>query len=441
MNTMLRTLLCGLLLLTLGGFACAEDVIYYQPDKEGFIMDWLVSRLHTYDYAYLGGSMQYDALAAVGGEKNIAPIAGMRAGDGLPWTESHYKAEGWAHGVCEFPGAPMRITYAFVYLYLDKEAPDLSMFTGSDDALLVLLNGVEVQQVQMQRGYSPDQDRKDGVTLKQGWNRFLCKVDDYGGGHGLVCRFKLADGATPFTDYKICLARPKDGAKINWVNGVTYEAQGAALLKEAMKLNAEQGNIAGAEAKCGEVVKNFPKSAAAPESMFQVGRFQTQENKPDEALKTYDALTVQYPYAKWVEDALLARATIYTTKGELPAACTALQALITDHQNSNLVPDAMVELGRLQAQQGDRDNSDQTLQRVRRMFPDTVQSVQALDAQGDNQQARNLPADAKKTWKQVIDEAAALSSGKYVWYVNVQAMLHDIAEGARAKMEGKAAGK
>jgi hypothetical protein len=36
-----------------------------------------------------------------------------------------------------------------------------------------------------------------------------------------------------------------------------------------------------------------------------------------------------------------------------------------------------------------------------------------------------------------MQEADTLSNGKYVWYVNVQAVLERIAAGARAKLEGK----
>lgn len=54
--------------------AAPEDVIYYTPtDEGGFILDWLVSRLHIFDYAYLGGTTLYDALESEGGEKNIEP--------------------------------------------------------------------------------------------------------------------------------------------------------------------------------------------------------------------------------------------------------------------------------------------------------------------------------------------------------------------------------
>lgn len=417
--------------------AAPEDVIYYTPtDEGGFILDWLVSRLHIFDYAYLGGTTLYDALKSEGGEKNIEPRAGMKAAKGLPWQECHYKIAGSARGAFEFPPASMTLTYAFIYVYADEEMKDLLLCTGSDDALLVLLNGEKVQQIQMQRGYAVDQDTASGITLRKGWNRLLCKIDDYGGGHGLCVRFKTAD-SKPVTDLKICLSRPADNVEINFIPGVTYEAEAAHLLREAMKINAEQGDAAGAEKMCRQVVAKYPKSNAAPEALYQAARFLIQLNKPDDALKTFDELSTRYPYAKWVEDALIGRANIYKAKGDLDAARKVFELLIVNHEGSNLIPDAMIDLARIQAQKGDPDGSDSTLNEVRRKLPDTVQSVQALELLGDNRKARNQPNEAKALWKQAIDEAKALSEGKYIWYVNVQAVLQSISDSSRAKIEGK----
>ena len=85
--------------------------------------------------------------------------------------------------------------------------------------MLVLLNGRMVQRAQMQRGYATDQD-KAVVTLAKGWNRLLCKVDDYGGGHGLCVRFMKADGS-PMKDYKVCFVRPAPGAEARFVGYTT----------------------------------------------------------------------------------------------------------------------------------------------------------------------------------------------------------------------------
>ena len=417
--------------------AKTEDVLYYTPTDEGFIMDWLVSTRHPFPYFYLGATMNYDALASLGGEKSVEPVAGMQAATGNPWVERHFRSKGWARGVFEFRPASMYMTYTFIYIYCEKELRDLVLLTGSDDALLVLLDGEQVQKVQMQRGYNTDQDRVAGITLKKGWSKLLCKIDDYMGGHGLVVRFKTKE-AEPVTDLKICLARPPEGAEPNFVDGVTYEADAAKLLKDAIRFSAEEGNLVKAEAACRNVVEQYPKSSAAAEAFYHAGSFLLQLGKPDEALKTFDGLLAQYPYAKWAEDALVAEAqTFRSKKNDSAAAAKALEELLAQFPSSSLVPEAMLELAALKVAKGDLAEADHLLKEVRDRFPNTVEWVKALEALGDNQHARKNAGKARELWRRVIEEADQLSDGKYVWYVNVQAVLKGIADRARRKAEGK----
>jgi len=440
MRRILPALLLVALALTLGAGAAAartEDVLFYRPTEEGFLMDWLVSTLHPFDYAYLGATMNYDALQGVGGERSVDPVAGMKAAAGNPWLERHFKTAGWAKGVFEFQPASMYMTYTFAHIYCEKEMRDLVLLTGSDDALLVLLNGEQVQKVQMQRGYNTDQDRVAGITLKKGWNRLLCKVDDYMGGHGLVVRFKTKDGA-PVTDLKVCLSRPPEGVKPRFVDGVTYEAEAAKLLKDAVRLSAEEGNLAGAEAACRQVAARYPKSGAAAEALYQAASFLVKTGKPDAARDTFQTLLTRYPYSKWAEDTLMALAQLHAPgwRHEEPAVRT-LGDLLERFPKSSLVPEALLGLAAMNASKGDLDASDAILARVREQFPNTVEAVKALEALGDNQQQRKQPNQARELWRQVIQEADTLSNGKYVWYVNVQAVLKESADRARAKLEGK----
>ena len=70
-------------------------------------------------------------------------------------------------------------------------------------------------------------------------------------------------------------------------------------------------------------------------------------------------------------------------------------------------------------------------------FPNTVEAVRALEKLGDNQDARKQLNAARTLWRQVIEEADTLANGKYVWYVNVQAVLKQIADRARTKLTGR----
>jgi len=413
-----------------------EDVLYYTPTEEGFIMDWLVSVLHPFPYCYIGATMNYDALASIGGEANVVPVAGMQAAMGNPWLERHFQSKGWARGVFEFRPASMYMTYTFIHLYCEQEKKDLVLLTGSDDALLVLLNGKQVQKVQMQRGYNTDQDRVAGITLNKGWNRLMCKIDDYMGGHGLVVRFKTKD-AEPVTDLKICLSKPAEGVKPNFVDGTVYEAAAAKLLKEAMRFSAEEGNFGKAGTLCREIVAQYPKSSAAAEALYQAGDLLLKQQKPDEALKTLDELLAGYPYAKWSEDALVAKAQTFRSQQKPAESEKALEALLEQFPSSSLVPEAMLELAGLKAARGDLDESDVILSEVRQRYANTVEWVKALDALADNQSARKNLNKARELWRQVMEEAKTLSEGKYVWYVNVQTLLQKLSDQARAKISGE----
>ena len=417
----------------------AEDVIYYSPNENAFVVDWLISSRHRFPFSYLGATLNYDALQATGGEKDCAPQPGVKAGTGSNWEERHFKPSGYAAGVCGFIPCPFSFTYAFSYLYCEQECKDVEMRTGSDDGLLVLLNGRIVQRVQMQRGYATDQD-KAVVTLNKGWNRLLCKIDDYSGGHGLCVRFMKADGSF-LTDYKVCFVRPPEGVEVRFVDGVVYETEAAKLLKDAMKLSAEKGDLASAAAKCLEVTVRHPKAQAAAEAMYQAGRFQSQAGLGEAAMQTYDQLLKTYPYSKWVEDTLMAQAGILTARKDRAASEKKFNELIADHAESSLLSEAMLQLGALQVQRQDLDAADLSYGEIRRKFPSTVEAVKALDGQADNLKARGKREEASRLYQQVIDESQKLADGKYVFFVNVQAVLKKLGESARAKLEGSGSTK
>ncbi len=437
MNKSLALILLGLTswLSLLPATTCrAEDVIYYRPDPGGFIVDWLLSSQHRFPFAYLGASLNYDALSATGGEKSCAPRPGTKAGSGTNWEERHFQPAGNG-GLCSFQPCAYSFTYAFVYLYSDREQTEVQLLTGSDDALLVLLNGQVVQRVQMQRGTAVDQDRAL-VTLHKGWNRLLCKVDDVSGGHGLCVRLKTPAGQ-PLQDYKICLARPAEGAVVRFVDGVVYEADAARLLKSALKLSAEQGDLEGAASKCREVVAGYPKAQSAAEALYQVGVLEARQGKTDRALANHGRLLVQYPYSRWVEDALLSQAELLAGRKDHAAAEKALTELLTSRPRSQRASEAMLRLAGLQTLRRDLNSADAVFLAVRQKYANTVEAVIALEGLADNQKARGNAAEAAKLYQQVLDDCQKLSEGKYVFFVNVQAALKRIADSARAKMASK----
>jgi len=82
--------------------------------------------------------------------------------------------------------------YAMRIIQSDK-ARQVKLFTGSDDALRVWLNGKVVKEVLAMRGTKIDSDIFS-IDLHPGENRLLVEVSNGGGGWGFVLRLEDADG-------------------------------------------------------------------------------------------------------------------------------------------------------------------------------------------------------------------------------------------------------
>jgi len=82
--------------------------------------------------------------------------------------------------------------YAFRTIRLDKPRT-VKLFTGSDDALRVWVNGKLVTHVLALRGVKPSSEWAE-AELRRGENRLLCEVSNGGGGWGLYLRIEDEDG-------------------------------------------------------------------------------------------------------------------------------------------------------------------------------------------------------------------------------------------------------
>lgn len=82
--------------------------------------------------------------------------------------------------------------YAYTRIVSDRDC-DASLLTGSDDGIVVWLNGRKVQSQNVWRGAVMDSDRV-AVKLKKGENTILVKVTQGGGGFGFILRLADAFG-------------------------------------------------------------------------------------------------------------------------------------------------------------------------------------------------------------------------------------------------------
>jgi peptidase C25-like protein len=83
------------------------------------------------------------------------------------------------------------VTYLHTYVYspIDRSA---KILVGSDDGIIVWLNGENILQKDIYMGWFPDRYKVD-ITLKQGWNSLLCKVSQENGDYQVSVRFTDSD--------------------------------------------------------------------------------------------------------------------------------------------------------------------------------------------------------------------------------------------------------
>jgi hypothetical protein len=100
------------------------------------------------------------------------------------------------------------VAYAHVYLYAPITTACTLLF-GSDDGMRIWLNGAQLFSLRTRRPADPNQNRLP-ITLKQGWNRLLVKVDQGTGAWGCYLRLLTPDGR-PLNGILYTLDRPNSG--------------------------------------------------------------------------------------------------------------------------------------------------------------------------------------------------------------------------------------
>ncbi len=165
-----------------------------------YIREWLL--LGPFDNANrIGLSTDYV------GETTAAPSAGEISG-GLTWRTYQSPID-----VIDLSGIlyPTEYMVAYAHLYINSPSDQsCELWLGSDDGVKVWLNGVLVHENSAWRPVIKDQD-KIPITLKQGWNRLLLKVDNLTAGWGFAARIcDKAGNEVPGLVYQLDNPNPKD---------------------------------------------------------------------------------------------------------------------------------------------------------------------------------------------------------------------------------------
>lgn len=157
-------------------------------ESGGYIRKWLL--LGEFPNPMRKG-LDTDYLAAQGGETKIVPAAGMthQRPDG---TTAAWKEFASPTDIVDlsgaFAGRPGVDVVAYAYTTVERPAGGKALLSlGSDDGVVIWVNGERAFYNPASRGASPDQDQVE-VDMKAGVNRLLIKVDQTSGGWGFVLR-------------------------------------------------------------------------------------------------------------------------------------------------------------------------------------------------------------------------------------------------------------
>ena len=91
----------------------------------------------------------------------------------IRWQEATTEADGFLDLRKNISVDPIVVGYAFTYVYTPK-ATESVLLLGSDDGIVVWLNGTEIHRNDVLRQAIPDEDVIP-CQLKTGWNTILCK--------------------------------------------------------------------------------------------------------------------------------------------------------------------------------------------------------------------------------------------------------------------------
>ena len=182
------------------------DASLVPVNPEGFVQRWLV----------LGpislGAEAADPNAAfnkerIPGQKAVKPAQKDKASAG--GTEFKWEAADSSDFFIDLGAAENSMNLIVSYIVSEEDVAEAALLTGSDDAAVWWLNGVEVQRFLGGRPCAKDQDRTaKPVALKKGLNVLMAAVINGGGPTGACARFVNKAGQ-PVLKLKAGAEQPK----------------------------------------------------------------------------------------------------------------------------------------------------------------------------------------------------------------------------------------
>ena len=155
---------------------------YDWNDIVGYIEDWKISGPYTVDGK--SGAELFDVAFAPEKEEPATwiPFVPLREDSTVPWMVEFDRYKGFT--------GDARVAYLKCDVFSPKPQPAL-VFVGTDDGVKVFMNGKPVHGVNAGRGVT-EEDRV-AVTLNEGWNQLLIKVNNWTGGYAAKARIRSAE--------------------------------------------------------------------------------------------------------------------------------------------------------------------------------------------------------------------------------------------------------
>ena len=166
--------------------------------EEHFVTNWLVLGPFEFKAADFGGDQQQGAA-----DKAFVPDEARLNGLQIPakpaaWTEKQFGDDS-AIGRIDldgvFGGIDHAAAYAVSWVHCSEEIAGASLLVGSDDYIVVWINGKAVHTYKTKRrAGEADQDKIENITLRKGHNRIVVKCVDVVVGWNFFLRFVDKDG-------------------------------------------------------------------------------------------------------------------------------------------------------------------------------------------------------------------------------------------------------
>ena len=165
---------------------------------EHFVTNWLLLGPFTFKAEDFGGEQQQAAAASEFMPDEDGLNGTQDAPKGTAWKEQKFtdpSSTGCVDFDVVYPDTEHAAAYAVAWLSASEDISDAKLLIGSDDYIIVWINGKKVHTyADQRRAAQADQDSAAGISLKKGTNRIVVKCVDVVYGWQFFLRLTDKDG-------------------------------------------------------------------------------------------------------------------------------------------------------------------------------------------------------------------------------------------------------